>query len=164
MVEYSGCNIKRPHSLAPLTSVYEAVAVDGRPGRFALKIFHPPASTNVRRFYAIEGWLLAAERQQQAAKKDGTVVEVLACGRCAEGAFAVMPWQEHFLEPWIKTLGQKGNTLRALAECLLNTIEAWEKETGGPHGNLKASNVFLKRTGPLVGMTAQLSDPAFLPG
>ena len=164
MAEYNGFKIKRPHSLTPLTSVYEAEAVDGRPGRFALKIFHPPASTNVRRFYAIEGWLLAAERQQQSAKKDGTVVEVLACGRCAEGAFAVLPWQERFLEPWIKTLLAKGDTLRALATCLLNTIEAWEKETGGPHGNLKPANVFLDHSGPLTAMTAQLSDPAFLPG
>ena len=164
MAEYNGFKIKRPHSLTPLTSVYEAEAVDGRPGRFALKIFHPPASTNVRRFYAIEGWLLAAERQQQSAKKDGTVVAVLASGRCAEGAFAVMPWQERFLEPWIKTLLAKGDTLRALATCLLNTIEAWEKETGGPHGNLKPANVFLDHSGPLTAMTAQLSDPAFLPG
>jgi len=164
MADYSGYTIKRTHSLAPLTSVHEAVAADGRPGRFALKIFHPPASTNVRRFYAIEGWLLAAERQQQQAKKDGTVVEVLACGRCEEGAFAIIPWQERPLEPMIKTLGAKGDTLRALAECLLNTIEQWEAETGGPHGNLKPANIFLGRTGPLVGMTAQLSDPAFLPG
>ena len=164
MSEYSGFKIKRPHSLAPLTSVYEAVAVDGRPGRFALKIFHPPASTQARRIYAIEGWLLAAERQKDAAKKDGSVLEVLACGRCEEGAFAVMPWQERFLEPWIKTLHPKGDTLRALATCLLNTIEAWEKETGGPHGNLKPANIFLDHSGPLTGMTARLSDPAFLPG
>ncbi len=164
MDDYSGYKIKRPHALAPLASVHEAVAADGRPGRFALKLFHPPASTNVRRFYAIEGWLLAAERQQQAAKKDGTVVEVLAFGRCEEGAFAVMPWQERLLEPMIKTLGPKGDTLRALAECLLNTIEKWETQTGGPHGNLKPTNIFFNRTGPLVGMTAQLSDPSFLPG
>ena len=164
MSEYSGFKIKRPHSLTPLTSVYEAVAVDGRAGRFALKIFHPPASTNVRRVYAIEGWLLAAERQKQSAQKDGSVLEVLACGRCEEGAFAVLPWQERFLEPWIKTLQPKGDTLRALATCLLNTIEAWEKETGGPHGNLKPANIFLDRSGSLVGMTAKLSDPAFTPG
>ena len=164
MSDYNGYKIKRTHALAPLTSVHEAVAADGRPGRFALKIFHPPASTDVRRLYAIEGWLLAAERQQQNAKKDGTVLEVLACGRCAEGAFMVLPWQEHPLEPFIKTLGAKGDTLRALAECLLNTLEAWEKQTGEPHGNLKPANVFLNRSGPLVGMTAQLSDPAFAPG
>ncbi len=164
MSDYNGYKIKRTHALAPLTSVHEAVAADGRPGRFALKIFHPPASTDVRRLYAIEGWLLAAERQQQNAKKDGTVLEVLACGRCAEGAFVVLPWQERPLEPLIKTLGAKGDTLRALAECLLNTLEAWEKQTGEPHGNLKPANVFLNRSGPLVGMTAQLSDPAFEPG
>ena len=164
MSDYNGYKIKRTHALAPLTSVHEAVAADGRPGRFALKIFHPPASTDVRRLYAIEGWLLAAERQQQNAKKDGTVLEVLACGRCAEGAFMVLPWQEHPLEPFIKTLGAKGDTLRALAECLLNTLEAWEKQTGEPHGNLKPANVFLNRSGPLVGMTAQLSDPAFASG
>ena len=164
MSEYSGYKIKRTHALAPLASVYEAVATDGRPDRFALKVFHPPASTEVRRFYALEGWLLAAERQQQAAKKDGTVLEVLATGRCEEGAFAVMPWQGRSLEPWIKTLGHKGDTLRALAECLLNTLEKWEAQTGGPHGNLKPANVFLDRSGPLVGMTAQLSDPWFMPG
>ncbi|MES1194680.1 MAG: hypothetical protein ABUL65_02220, partial [Opitutus sp.] len=93
MADYSGYTIKRTHSLTPLTSVFEAVAADGRPGRFALKVFHPPASTNIRRLYAIEGWLLAAEHQQQSAKKDGAVVEVLAFGRCEEGAFAVLPWQ-----------------------------------------------------------------------
>ena len=164
MSDYSGYKIKRTHALAPLTSVHEAVAADGRPGRFALKIFHPPAATDVRRLYAIEGWLLAAGRQQQNAKKDGPVLEVLACGRCAEGAYVVLPWQERPLEPLIKTLGAKGDTLRALAECLLNTLEAWEKQTGGPHGNIKAANVFLNRSGPLVGMTAQLSDPAFAPG
>ena len=164
MSEYSGFKIKRTHALAPLTSVYEAEATDGRPGRFALKVFHPPASTDVRRFYTLEGWLLAAERQKLAAKKDGTVVEVLASGRCEEGVFSVMPWQERTLEPWIKTLGPKGDTLRALAECLLNTVEKWETQTGGPHGNLKPANVFLNRSGPLVGMTAQLSDPAFMPG
>lgn len=164
MADYSGYTIKRPVSLTPLTSVYEAAAADGRPGRFALKVFHPPASTNARRWYAIEGWLLAAERQQQSAKKDGTVLEVLALGRCEEGAFAVLPWQERLLEPLIKTLHPKGDTLRALAECLLNTLEKWEKQAGGPHGNVKPSNVFFDRTGPLVGMTAQLSDTAFMPG
>ncbi len=164
MADYNGYQIKRTHALAPLTSVHEAVAADGRPGRFALKVFHPPASTSVRRVLAVEGWLLAAERQQQAAKKDGAVVEVLAFGRCEEGAYLVMPWQERSLEPWIKTLGIKGDTLRALAECLLDTIEQWEKQTGRPHGNLKASNVFLGRTGSLVGMPAKLSDPWSLPG
>lgn len=164
MADYSGYQIKRTHALAPLTSVHEAVAADGRPGRFALKVFHPPPSTGARRILAIEGWLLAAERQQQAAKKDGAVVEVLAFGRCEEGAYLVMPWQERSLEPWIKTLGVKGDTLRALAECLLNTIEQWEKQTGRPHGNLKAANVFLGRSGSLVGMTARLSDPWSVPG
>ena len=164
MPDYSGYQIKRPHALSPLTSVYEAVATDGRPGRFALKIFHPPAATTVRRLYAIEGWLLAAERQQQSARKDGMVLEVLAFGRCEAGAFTVSPWQERCLEPLVKTLGVKGDTLRALAECLLTTLEQWEKQTGGPHGNLKAANIFLSRSGPLVGMTAQFSDPWYLPG
>lgn len=164
MSDYNGFKIKRTHALAPLASVYEAEATAGRPGRFALKVFHPPASTDVRRLYAIEGWLLAAERQKLAAKKDGTVVEVLATGRCEEGVFAVMPWQERTLEPWIKTLGPKGDTLRALTECLLNTLEKWEAQTGGPHGNLKPANVFLNRSGSLIGMTTQLSDPAFRPG
>lgn len=164
MADYSGYTIKRTHALAPLASVHEAVAADGRPGRFALKIFHPPPSTNIKRAYAIEGWLIAAEMQQRSAKKDGSVVEVLASGRCEEGAYVVMPWQENPLEPWIKTLTPKGDTLRALAECLLNTIEKWEAQTGGPHGNLKPANVFLDRKGPLVGMTARLSDSAFLPG
>ena len=164
MPEYSGFKIKRTHALAPFASVYEAEATDGRPGRFALKVFHPPAGTDVRRAYAIEGWLLAAERQQQAYKKEGTVVEVLALGRCEEGVFTVLPWQERPLEPWIKTLTAKGDTLRALAECLLNTLEKWETQAGGPHGNLKPGNVFLNRSGSLVGMTAQLSDPGFMPG
>jgi hypothetical protein len=164
MSDYSGYQIKRPHSLSPLTSVYEATATDGRPGRFALKVFHPPASTSARRLYAIQGWLLAAERQQLYFKKDGAALEVLACGRCAEGAFAVTPWQEHFLEPLVKTLTPKGDTLRALAECLLNSLAQWEAQAGGPHGNLKAANIFLSRTGALTGMTAQFSDPSSLPG
>lgn len=164
MVNYNGYTIRRTHALGPFTSVHEAAAADGRPGRFALKIFHPPPSTDVRRVYAIEGWLLAAERQQKSVKKDGAVLEVLAFGRCEEGAFAVLPWQESRLEPLIKTLHPKGDTLRALAECLLNTLEKWEGQTGGPHGNLKAANVFFSRHGTLAGMTAQLSDPAHLPG
>ncbi len=164
MADYGGFQIKRTVALGPFTSVHEAVAADGRPGRFALKVFHPPPSTSIKRLYAVEGWLLAAERQQQAAKKDGTVVEVLACGRCEEGAFMVMPWQERLLEPFVTTLHVKGDTLRAVAECLLNTIEKWEEQTGGPHGNIKASNVFLTRGGSLAGMTARLSDPWFRPG
>src|SRR5262245_12354669 len=163
MSEYSGYQRKRAHSLGPFTSVYEAAAPNGGPGKFALKIFHPPASTNIRRQYAIEGWLLAAERQQQSAKKDGAVVEILAFGHCEEGAYAVMPWQERSLEPLVATLGAKGDWLRALTEGLLNTLEKWEAQAGGPHGNLKTSNVFPTKGGPLIGLTAQLSDPAFLP-
>lgn len=164
MADYGGFQIKRTVALGPFTSVHEAVAADGRPGRFALKVFHPPPSAGIKRFYAVEGWLLAAERQQQAAKKDGTVVEVLACGRCDEGAYMVMAWQERPLEPFVTTLHVKGDTLRAVAECLLNTIEKWEEQTGGPHGNIKASNVFLTRGGSLAGMTARLSDSWFRPG
>jgi len=164
MADYGGFQIKRTIALGPLTSVHEATAVDGRAGRFALKVFHPPPSTSVRRLYAVEGWLLAVERQQQAAKKDGTVVEVLACGRCDEGAFMVLAWQERALEPFVKTLHVKGDTLRSLAECLLNTIEKWEAETGGPHGNIKPTNVFPTRGGALAGLTARLSDPWFRSG
>ncbi|HWA25948.1 MAG TPA: serine/threonine-protein kinase [Lacunisphaera sp.] len=164
MADYNGYKIKRTHSLTPFTSVYEAEGPNGNAGKFALKVFHPPASSNLRRQYAIEGWLLAAERQQQCAKKDGAVLEVLTFGRCEEGAFAVYPWRQQFLEPWIKTLHPKGNTLRALAECLFNAIEKWEKETGGPHGNLKPANVFPDRPGALDGMTVKLSDPAYQTG
>ena len=53
MPDYGGYVLRRPHALAALASVHEAAAGDGRPGRFAVKIFHPPPSTNVRRLYAI---------------------------------------------------------------------------------------------------------------
>lgn len=161
MSDYSGYQIKRAHSLGPFTSVYEATGPGGVPGRFALKIFHPPASTSIRRAYAIEGWLLAAERQQKAAKKDGAVLEVLAYGRCPEGAYCVLPWQELPLEPFLATLAVRGNLLRALAECLLDALERWSMQTGGSHRKLKATNVFFTRSGPLQGMTAVLSDPWF---
>ena len=164
MSEYSGYQRQRAHSLGPYTSVYEAKAPDGRPGRFALKIFHPPASTKVRRSYDIAGWLLAAERQQLCAKKDGAVLEVVAFGLCAEGAYAVTPWQEHPLEPIVETMAAKGDLLRALAECLLNALEQWGAQTGGSHRKLKASNIFLTRSGPLAGMTAVLTDPWFVFG
>ena len=164
MSEYSGYKIKRPHALGPFASLYEATAADGGPGRFALKIFHPPPSTNIRRSYAIEGWLFAAERQKDRAQKDGAVLAVLACGRCPEGAYAVMPWEEHSLEPLIGTLQAKGDILRALAECLLNTLEQWVAQTGGSHRKLKPTNIFLQRSGPLAGMTAIFSDPWFMYG
>ncbi len=164
MPEYSGYQKIRAHALGPFTSVHEAAAPDGKPGRFALKIFHPPAASHIRRVYALEGWLLAAERQQKSAKKDGAVLEVLAFGRCAEGAYAVMPWQEHPLEPLVETMAAKGDRLRALAECLLNALEQWGAQTGGSHRKLKASNIFLTRSGPLAGMTAVFTDPWFLYG
>ena len=164
MSEYSGYQRQRAHALGAFASVYEAAAPDGRPGRFALKIFHPPASSNIRRCYALEGWLLAAERQQKSVKKDGAVLEVLAFGRCAEGAYSVTPWQEHPLEPLVETLAAKGDLLRALAECLLNSIEQWGTQTGGSHRKLKASNIFFSQSGPLTGMTAVLTDPWFLYG
>jgi len=164
MSEYSGYKQIRTHALGPFTSVYEAAAPDGKPGRFALKIFHPPPSRHIRRSYALEGWLLAAERQQKAAKKDGAVLEVLAFGRCAEGAYAVTPWQEHPLEPLVETMAAKGDLLRALAECLLNGLEQWMEQTGGSHRKLKAANIFLTRSGPLAGTTAVFTDPWFLYG
>src|SRR3954471_16152708 len=99
MSDYSGYIRGRARALGPFTSVYEATALGGGPGKFALKIFHPPASTQVRRAYDLEGWLLAAERQQVAFKKDGAVLEVLAFGRCEEGAYTVTPWQDRALEP-----------------------------------------------------------------
>src|SRR5258708_5591814 len=142
MSDYSGYQRKRAHSLGPFTSVYEATAPKGGPGRFALKIFHPPESTSVRRFYALEGWLLAAERQQKAAKKDGAILEILAFGHCPEGVYCVMPWQERSLEPLVETLAGKGDLLRAVAECLLNALEQWGAQTGGSHRKLKASNIF----------------------
>ena len=164
MADYSGYKKQRAYSLAALASVYEATAPDGRPGKFALKIFHPPPSTNVRRQLSIEGWLLAAERQKASAKAGGAVLEILACGRCEEGAYMVTPWQERRMEPLVQVLHVKGDNLRALAECLLNTLEQWEAQTGGPHGKLKPGNVFFTRSGPLPGMTAQFSDPWHLPG
>src|SRR4051812_33565937 len=142
MSEYSGYQQKRAHALGPFASVYEATGPDGK-GRFALKIFHPPASIRIRRAYEIEGFLLAAERQQKAAKKDGAVLEVVAFGRCPEGAYVVMPWQERSLEPYVDTLSAKGDLLRAVAELLLNALEQWGTQTGGSHRKLKASNVFL---------------------
>ena len=164
MPEYGGYGSRRHHALSALTSVHEAVASDGRPGRFALKIFHPPPSTDVRRLYAIEGWLIAAERQREAAKSGGSaVVEVLACGRCAEGAFVVMPWIDHPFEPLVETMTAKGDILRAMAECLLAGLAGWEKQLGGPHGRLKPANVFLSGSGPLTSLTARFSDPWFLP-
>ena len=161
MSDYSGYQRKRAHSLGPFTSVYEATAPNGGPGRFALKIFHPPASSSIRRVYAIEGWLLAAERQQKNAKKDGAVLEVLAFGHCAEGAYCVMPWMERSLEPIAATLAGRGDFLRALAECLLNALEQWGTQTGGSHRKLKAANIFVTRAGPLAGMTVVLSDAWF---
>ena len=164
MPDYGGYDLRRPHALAALASVYEAVANDGRPGRFALKLFHPPPSTNVRRLYAIEGWLLAAERQRAVAQAGGAAVEILACGRCAEGAYAVMPWREHPFGPLAWTLGAKGDLLRAVAERLLDGLTAWEAHGGGPHGKLKPSNVFLSGSGELAGLSVELADPWFVPG
>jgi hypothetical protein len=160
MSDYGGYQQKRAHALGPFASVYEATGPDGK-GRFALKIFHPPASTRIRRAYEIEGFLLAGERQQKAAKKDGAVLEVVAFGRCPEGAYVVMPWQERSLEPYVDTLSAKGDLLRAMAELLLNALEQWGTQTGGSHRKLKASNVFLTRSGPLQATTAVLSDPWF---
>lgn len=164
MSDYSGYQIKRAHALGPFASVHEATAPNGGPGRFALKIYHPPASSNIRRAYAIEGFLLAAERQQKAWKKDGAVLEVLAFGRCPEGAYMVTPWQDHSLEPLAANLAAKGDLLRLVAELLLNTLEQWGAQTGGSHRKLKPANVFLTRSGPLAGMTAMLTDPWFLLG
>ncbi|HEY4248291.1 MAG TPA: hypothetical protein VGM64_15695 [Lacunisphaera sp.] len=164
MPEYGGYDSRRHHAQSALTSVHEAVASDGRPGRFALKIFHPPPSTDVRRLYAIEGWLIAAERQRDAAKNGGSaVVEVLACGRCVEGAFMVTPWIDHAFEPLMETISAKGDLLRAMAECLLAGLAGWEKQFGGPHGRLKPANVFLSGSGPLTSLATQFSDPWFLP-
>jgi len=164
MSDYSGYQRKRAHALGPFSSVHEAVAPDGGPGRFALKIFHPPSSGSIRRVYAIEGWLLAAERQQKSAKKDGAVLEVVAFGRCPEGAYMVTPWQEHLFEPLVETLAAKGDLLRAVAECLFDALEQWGTQTGGSHRKLKPANVFLTRSGPLQGVKAVLTDPWFLLG
>ncbi|HVT73475.1 MAG TPA: hypothetical protein VHD61_10080 [Lacunisphaera sp.] len=164
MSDYGGYQQKRAHALGPFASVYEATAPDGQPGRFALKIFHPPASTSIRRFYAIEGWLIAAERQQRGAKEDGAVLPVVAFGRCPEGAYSVTPWQERTLEPMVDTLAAKGDILRALAECLFNAVEKWGLKPGGSHRKLKASNVFITKSGPLQGMTVILADPWFMYG
>ncbi len=164
MSDYSGYKPIRAHAVGPFASVHEAGAPDGGPGRFALKIFHPPPSTDIRRVYAIEGWLLAAERQQKGAKKDGAVLEVLAFGRCPEGAYMVTPWQEHSLEPLVATLAAKGDVLRAVAELLFDGLEQWGVQTGGSHRKLKPTNVFLTGSGPLQNRKAVLSDPWFLLG
>jgi hypothetical protein len=164
MSDYSGYQIKRAHSLGPFSSVYEATAPNGGPGRFALKVFHPPASGSIRRAYAIEGWLLAAERQQKAAKKDGAVLEIVAFGRCPEGAYCVMPWQDRPFEPLMQNLAAKGDLLRATAESLLNALEQWGAQTGGSHRKLKPSNIFLTKSGPMLGTPVVLSDPWFLLG
>jgi hypothetical protein len=164
MSDYGGYQIKRTYSQGPFASVHEASAPNGLPGRYALKIFHPPASTNIRRAYAIEGWLLAAERQQKAFKKDGAVLEVVAFGRCPEGAYMVTPWQDHSFEPLVANLAARGDLLRAVAELLFNALEQWGAQTGGSHRKLKPSNIFLARSGPLAGTTALLSDPWFMLG
>ncbi len=164
MSDYGGYKQTRAHALGPFTSVYEATAPDGGPGRFALKIFHPPVSSSVARVYAIEGFLLAAERQQKGAKKDGAVLEVVAFGRCPEGAFMVMPWQELSLEPLIATLAAKGDLLRAVAEMLFDALEQWGLQTGGSHRKLKPANIFITGAGPLQNRRAVLSDPWFLLG
>ncbi len=160
MSDYAGYQQKRAHALGPFASVYEATGPNGS-GRFALKVFHPPASTRIRRAYEIEGFLLAAERQQKAYKKDGAVLEVLAFGRCPEGAFMVTPWQERSLEPFVTTLAARGDLLRAVAELLLNALEQWGTQTGGSHRKLKAANVFLTKSGPIESNSAVLSDPWF---
>jgi hypothetical protein len=164
MSDYSGYQIKRTYYQGPFATVHEAAAPNGLPGRYALKIFHPPASTHIRRAYAIEGWLLAAERQQKAFKKDGAVLEVMAFGRCPEGAYMVTPWQERSFEPLVANLAAKGDLLRAVAELLFNALEQWGTQTGGSHRKLKPANIFLTKSGPLAGATAMLSDPWFLLG
>jgi len=163
MTSYGGYVIQRPHSLGALTSVYEVAASDGGSGRFALKVFHPPKSGKLRRFLAIERWLLAAERQQQAAKS-GVAVDVVAMGPCDEGAFVVMPWMETSLESLAATLASRGNNLRALTKILLTAIEGWASSYGGPHGNLKLGNIFIQGNGLLATRTVRLSDTSIAPG
>lgn len=164
MPDYGGYQPRRPHAPGAWTSVHEAGSAAGGDARFALKVFHPPPSTNIRRLYAIEGWLLAAEKQQRAAKAGGGALEVLACGRCPEGAFAVLPWQERPLEPRLELITARGDLLRALADALLRALDGWETTYGGPHGNLRASNVFFATDGLLAAADVRLSDPWHLPG
>lgn len=163
MASYGGFEPQRAHTLGALTSVYEATAADGRAGRFALKIFHPPPSSLVRRVLALEGWLLAAERQQAAAR-NGSVLEVLAWGRCEEGAFLVLPWRHASLEPLVESLRPKGDRLRELAHQLFAGLAGWEAAYGGPHGKLKRTNIFLEGSGALASRPALFSDPWYLPG
>ncbi len=164
MASYGGYEARRVHALSALFSVHEAVLASDSSGRFALKVFHPPASSDIRRFYAVEGWLLAIERQRAAAQPGGVVVAILASGRCPEGAFVVTAWEEHLFEPLVDTVEAKGDHLRSFASLLLRTLADWEQQYGGPHGRLKPSNVFLAGPGPLLEAKARLGDPWYLPG
>jgi len=158
MPTYGGFESQRLHSGGPWSTLYEATARDGRPRRFALRVFHPPPSTRARRILTIERWLLAAQRQRDAFRAGGPVVEIVECGRCEEGAYAVSPWLEYSLEHIVHTIGQKGDYLRAVATGALAAMEGWEAQYGSPHGNLKPSNVFLTAEGPLTGRTFSLTD------
>lgn len=161
---YGGFEPRRPHTLGALASVYEARAQSGSPaGRFALKIFHPPSSTQVKRWLALEGFLLAAEWQQKAGVS-GAGVPVREFGRCAEGVFSVQDWCDTPFEPIADALPARGDQLRVVASKILDALKRWHDATGRAHGKLRASNVFLEGTGPLGARTFRLSDPWFVPG
>ncbi|MBL9193464.1 MAG: phage tail tape measure protein [Opitutaceae bacterium] len=164
MPTYGGFAPLRIVATGALTTVHEARAEDGRPGRFALKVFHPAPSTQVKRLLSIEGWLWTAERQRDAARAGAAAREVVACGRCPEGAFVVLPWMPASLEGLVEGVTPTGDIARALARILLVGLESWEKGYGGPHGRLKASNVFAEGSGPLEARRVIFSDPAYQPG
>ncbi|MFO1448474.1 MAG: hypothetical protein U1F61_09985 [Opitutaceae bacterium] len=164
MPTYGGFEPLRIVTSGALTTVYEARAKDGRPGRFALKVIHPPPSTQVRRFLTLEGWLLACERQRDAAAAGAAAREVVAFGRCEEGGFLVMPWLEASFEGLSESLTPTGDRARALASILLQGLQSWERGYGGPHGKLKPSNLFGEGDGPLETRRVVMCDPAFQPG
>jgi hypothetical protein len=164
MPSYGGYDIRRPFAPGAMASVHEAASSDGIAGRFALKIFHPPPSTKIRRLFAVEGWLLVAERQQRAAKAGKAALEVLAWGRCEEGAYVVLPWCEGSFEALVESLSPRGDSLRVLTTKLLDVLEEWESTYGIPHGKLTPSNVFVEGTGPLATRTLRLSDSWYMPG
>jgi len=121
---------------------------------------HPQPSSQLRRWLMIEAWLLAAERQQEAAGKGRAALSVIAFGRCPEGAYIVYPWRAASLEPLVEALKPTGDRVRDLAKVLLGGLAEWESTFEGPHGELKSSNVFLDGSGTLATRSARFSDPS----
>jgi len=157
---HGGFETRRLHIVGALTSVYEAHDPKAPAGKVAVKVLHPQPSGQLRRWLLIEAWLLAAERQQEAAGKGRAALSVIAFGRCPEGAYIVYPWREASLEPLVEALRPTGDRVRELAKVLLAGLGEWETAFGGPHGKLKSSNIFLDGSGVLATRWARFSDPA----